>query len=215
MQEVCNNKLEIKGSKKDILEFLYDFENQSTCSFRMSEIYNCPKNLLKYEEWTINNWGTKGEAFNTDTMNKVISSIVKEGDYYVACINYQTKEIPNELFCKKVSRKYTSLTFTLYYYEPNALFAGKTSYCKGLELSQVTEFYENDVLNNDNDIIDFYEFAFNNKFITADELIQKISNLSGYVRKHFYAKINMEEENNIVLDFNTLKAEYLAEKGDE
>ena len=203
MQEICINRLDIKGNKDSILSFLKGFYSEEN-GFSMCCIV--PYGTCINNTWKIINWGTTKDIFESNTYEEVINSFLNNQ----VTINYLTQDTPNEAFCRKASKVYDDLTFSLSYYEPTSLFAGKTSYKKGEEIESKTEFYEVDNTDKDDSIIRIYDFAIKEGFTTLSDIMEPLSKTSSIVREHFYKQEEVDEEN-LVLDFNTLKEEYIIE----
>lgn len=206
MNEVCINRLDIKGKEENIKEFLNDFKSDN--GFKMENIvpYNCNFS----DTWRHTYWGPAKELFNCSSYSEVMGSYKEEDNQGVVSITYSTLEVPNEVFCQRASKKYPELIFKITYYEPTELFAGRSAYKNGYEIPLQSKFYERDEEDLDDSIIHVYEFAIEEDFTSVAELINPLKRASEKVRNHFQRKV----EEDIVLDFNDLRKEYL-ENGDE
>jgi hypothetical protein len=212
MQSYCVNKLDIKGSEKEVKNFLNDFSS-SIINFSMFEIVDCPASVVTFENWAIRNWGTNGDIFNCSSYSEVMSSYEENNGVVKVSIYYYTKDTPNETFVKRASKIYPKLTFIISYYEPNVLCTGKTTYKKGID-EDGADYYEVDEENRDATTIYVYEFAMKENLISLDELSEAVRSSSSIVKNYF--KIDKEEDD-LVLDFNVIKQEYLdnLSKGDD
>lgn len=213
MQTYCANKLDIKGSEKEVKDFLKDFSS-SINNFSMFQIVDCPTSVLNFEEWTIRNWGTNGDIFKCSSYSEVMSSYEESNGVVTVSIYYYTKDTPNETFVKKASKIYRNLYFIISYYEADVLCTGKTTFKKGID-EDGADYYELEEGNRDESTIDVYEFAVQENLMSLDELSEAIKNSTPIVKNHF--KTKEVEEDDLVLDFNVIKQEYLdnLKKGDE
>lgn len=215
MQEICINRLDISGSENDIKTFLRDFHSEER-GFVMESLV--PYDYNQSDTWRYSHWGTINDIFECSSYQEVINTFEDKNNVCKVVINYLTIQTPNEVFCKKVSKLYPKVKFVLTYYEPTQLFAGKSSYKQGYELIDENKYLEIEDEDKDDSIIRIYDFAIKENFTTLEELAEPLRRTSKNVQDYFYKKLDEEED--IVFDFNSLREEYMSEninipKGDD
>lgn len=206
MQEVCINRLNISGQEDNIKAFLNDFHSKDY-GFSMACIV--PYNYNMSEAWRHSNWGTINDIFECDSMAEVLGTYTEENLIGTVTMKYCTVIVPNEVFIKKASRIYKNLKFTITYFEPSEIFAGRTVFENGLEVLSQSIFYELDEDELDKSLIDVYEFAIIEDFTSVSKLAKPLSKAPEKVKEHFNNK-----QEDIVLNFEDLQREYNEEQGE-
>ena len=115
MPNWCENYLEVCGSEDEVAKFMKENMNEDNeLSFQMS----VPNPNGEYNNlWSIENWGTKWEANETQLDDRGI--------------HFETAWGPPSAWLEKVAEKYSSLQFTMRYAEGGQDFSGLIEYQNG------------------------------------------------------------------------------------
>ena len=139
MPNWCENKLVVRGEKKDMAKFLKVINEKVTLSDanRLQDILNAfipiPSNVSDWYHWNIDNWGTKWDVECYEE--------ARIDDDYVE-LSFDSAWAPPVVWLEKVAKKYPKLKFSLKYNEPGMCFMGCAKGSNGVIVDEYLEYWE-------------------------------------------------------------------------
>ena len=124
MPNWCWNHLEVSGDEKQLQEFV----EKSLVSPEENEIHDgtgfsfegtLPRGDRKdWYDWSVNNWGTKWDAYEPEILNNDINFF---------SVSFETAWSPPIAWIDNIMQDFPDLCFTLEYEEPGMCFGGRLS----------------------------------------------------------------------------------------
>ncbi len=131
MPNWCNNSINISGDDESIKKLLIEAKSEES-DFTLNNLIPIPKEQEEdWYNWRVSNWGTKWDIGKVEIE-------INEGN---ASFNCETAWAPPNEALQKISEKYPTLTFEMFYEEPGMDFCGKVVYQNGEALEDVSTSY--------------------------------------------------------------------------
>ena len=129
MPNWCENKLVVRGEKKDMVKFNKALDKENL----LKSFVPIPKDQDdNWYQWCVDNWGTKWDVEIND------STI--EDDYVE--LSFDSAWAPPVAWLKIVAKKYPKLKFSLKYDEPGMCFIGCAKGSNGVIEDQLIDYWE-------------------------------------------------------------------------
>jgi hypothetical protein len=119
MPNWCWNHLEVAGDEKQLQEFV----EKSTINIKENDEFSFEGTLPRgdrkdWHEWSINNWGTKWDACESN---------ISHNDINYFAVSFDTAWSPPINWIDNIMQDFPDLCFTLEYEEPGICFGGRLS----------------------------------------------------------------------------------------
>ena len=139
MPNWCENKLVVRGEKKDMAKFLKVIDKKVTLSdtgnlqYILNAFVPIPSDESDLYHWHIDNWGTKWDVECTEA--------AQIDDDFVE-LSFASAWAPPVAWLEKVAKKYPKLKFSLKYDEPGMCFMGCAKGKDGKIVNEAIEYWE-------------------------------------------------------------------------
>ena len=131
MPNWCSNSINITGDNEDIKKLLIEAKSDES-DFTLNNLVPIPKEAEEdWYNWRVENWGTKWD------IGKVELDV---NDGYIN-FNCETAWAPPNEALRKISEKYPTLSFEIFFEEPGMDFCGKCVFQEGETVEDISATY--------------------------------------------------------------------------
>lgn len=131
MPNWCSNSINISGEDSEIKRLLIEAKSEES-DFTLNNLVPIPKEEEEdWYNWRVANWGTKWD----------IGKVELDIDEGYVNFNCETAWAPPTEALQKISAKYPTLTFEIFYEEPGMDFCGKSVFQNGEAIEEVSTSY--------------------------------------------------------------------------